>query len=180
LTSQALSQRVEEVFTAQGRTGSGRLNAWRAAYTSIKERPFEGLGYGSFQANANNLMLRTPGVDLSNFKLRPNGLEAHSAYIGTLADLGIPGLLLFLGLLASTATAIRRAAITAHRVGALSSARLSYALLISFIGWAVASVFLSSETFRPPWIVIGIALALPKLIADEIRGAQESQGGDRP
>jgi O-antigen ligase len=173
LTSQALSERVEQVFTAEGRTGSGRLNAWRAAYTSIRERPLEGLGYGSFQPNANSLMLRTPGVDLSNFNLRPNGLEAHSAYIGTLADLGIPGLLLFLGLLASTARAIRRSAITAHRAGAPSSTRLSYALLISFIGWAVASIFLSSETFRPPWICIGIALALPKLIADEIR-RQES------
>ncbi|HMJ00420.1 MAG TPA: O-antigen ligase family protein [Gaiellaceae bacterium] len=179
LTSQALSKRVEEVFTAQGRTGSGRLNAWRAAYTSINERPFDGLGYGGFEASANDLMLRTPGVDLSNFRLRPNGLEAHSAYIGTLADLGIPGLVLFLGLLASTITTIRRAAITASRAGALSTARLSYALLISFVGWAVASIFLSSETFRPPWIVIGIALALPKLIADETRRQRDQQAGDQ-
>jgi O-antigen ligase len=151
------------------------LNAWRAAYTSIRERPFDGLGYGSFEPSANNLMRRTPGVDLSNFRLRKNGLVAHSAYIGTLAELGIPGLLLFLGLLGSTAMAIRRAAMTAHRAGALSSARLSYALLISLLGWAVASLFLSSETFRPPWIVIGIALALPKLIADETRRQQDRQ-----
>jgi O-antigen ligase len=177
LTAQALSQRVEEVFTAQGRTGSGRLNAWRAAYTSIRERPFDGLGYGSFEPSANNLMRRTPGVDLSNFRLRKNGLVAHSAYIGTLAELGIPGLLLFLGVLGSTAMAIRRAAMTAHRAGALSSARLSYALLISLLGWAVASIFLSSETFRPLWIVIGIALALPKLIADETNRQQDRQSG---
>jgi hypothetical protein len=45
----------------------------------------------AFQSSANELMLSTSGVDLSNFRLRPNGLFAHSAYIGTAAELGIPG-----------------------------------------------------------------------------------------
>jgi putative inorganic carbon (hco3(-)) transporter len=169
MTSQALSQRVEAVFTSQGRTGSGRLNAWRAADTSIRERPFTGLGYGAFEPSANQLMLRTPGVDLSNFLLRQRGLEAHSAYIGTLAELGIPGLALFLGLLGSTALAIKRSAAMAREAGAMSMMRLANALLISLVGWAVASIFLSSETGRPLWIIIGMALALPKLIADESR-----------
>jgi putative inorganic carbon (hco3(-)) transporter len=180
LTSQALSQRVEEVFTTQGRTGSGRINAWQAASTSIRERPFEGLGYGAFKPSANALMLRTPGVDLSNQRLRTNGLEAHSAYIGTLAELGLPGLLLFLGLFGSTALTIRRVATAAARAGAVLSARLANALLISLLGWAVASIFLSSETSRPPWIVIGICLALPKLVADELRRKDEGESEPQP
>jgi putative inorganic carbon (hco3(-)) transporter len=167
MTSQALSQRVEAIFTAQGRTGSGRLNAWRAADTSFRERPYFGLGYGAFEPSANDLMLQTPGVDLSNFLLRRNGLEAHSAYIGTLAELGIPGLALFLGMLGSTAIAIRRAAARARKLGAISSMRIANALLISLVGWAVASIFLSSETSRPLWIMIGMAVALPKLTAQE-------------
>jgi O-antigen ligase len=169
LTSQALSARVEAVFTQQGKTGSGRLNAWRAAFTSIQRHPFDGLGFGGFQPSANHLMLTTPGVDLSNFRLRDNGLYAHSAYIETLAELGIPGLVLFLGVLGSTAIAIRRAAAAAERAGALSTKRFADALFIGFLGYAAASIFLSSETARPPWIVIGICLALPKLIADEVR-----------
>jgi O-antigen ligase len=167
LTSQALSQRVEAVFTSQGNTGSGRLNAWRAALTSVGERPLLGLGYGSFEPSANELMLRTPGVDLSNFNLRQNGLQAHSAYIGTLADLGAVGLALFLGLLGSTALAIRRSVAAAREADAMSTMRVANALLISLVGWAFASIFLSSETGRPLWIIIGIAIALPKLIADE-------------
>jgi O-antigen ligase len=167
MTSQALSQRVEAIFTSEGRTGSGRLNAWQAARTSIRERPYVGLGYGAFEPSANELMLRTPGVDLSNFLLRRNGLEAHSAYIGTLADLGIAGLILFLGMLASTAIAIRRAAARARELGAVFSMRVANALLISLVGWAVASIFLSSETSRPLWIMVGMALALPRLTAEE-------------
>jgi O-antigen ligase len=168
MTSQALSARVGAVFTPQGKTGSGRLNAWRAAYTSIRERPLEGLGFGSFEPSANQLMLRTPGVDLTNFRLRQNGLFAHSAYIETLAELGIPGLALFVGLLGSTAVAVRRAATAAGRAGAVSTKRLANALLMSLVGWAVASIFLSSETSRTIWIVIGMSLALPKLLEDEI------------
>jgi O-antigen ligase len=175
LTSQALSQRVEAIFTSQGSTGSGRLNAWRAAFTSVRERPFTGLGYGSFEPSANQLMLRTPGVDLSNFNLRPNGLEAHSAYIGTLADLGIVGLGLFLGLLGSTALAIRRSAAAARAAGAISTMRIANALLISLVGWAFASIFLSSETGRPLWIIIGIAVALPKLVKDESARRAETE-----
>jgi O-antigen ligase len=176
LTSQALSQRVGAVFTSQGSTGSGRLNAWRAALTSVRERPFTGLGYGGFQPSANELMLSTPGVDLSNFNLRPNGLEAHSAYIGTLAELGVVGLGLFLGLLGSTALAIKRSAAAAREAGAISTMRIANALLISLVGWAFASIFLSSETGRPLWIIIGIAVALPKLLWDETaRQAQREE-----
>jgi putative inorganic carbon (hco3(-)) transporter len=172
LSGQALTQRFQAVFTAQGHTGSGRLNAWRAAYTSIQRRPFQGLGYGAFQPSANQLMLQTPGNDLSNFRLRPNGLQAHSVYIGTLAELGIPGLVLFLGIFGSAALTTRRMAAAAASVGAESTARLANAVLISMLGWAVASIFLSSETSRPPWILVGISLALPKLVADELRRRQ--------
>jgi O-antigen ligase len=175
LTGQALSQRFEAVFTAQGRTGSGRLNAWHAAYTSIRQRPFQGLGYGAFQPSANQLMLQTPGVDFSNFRLRPNGLEAHSAYIGTLAELGIPGLVLFLGVFGSTALTVRRVATEAAIAGAPSTARLANAVLISLLGWAVASIFLSSETSRPPWILVGISLALSKLLADELHSRRKGR-----
>ena len=169
---QALTQRVNAVFTSEGRTGSGRLNAWHAAFTSIGERPFEGLGYGGFRPSANELMLRTPGVDLSNFRLRPQGLDAHSAYIETLAELGIPGLALFLGLIASTAIALRRAAASGRRLGEASGARLQCPFAQPR-GLDGGSIFLSSETSRPLWILIGIALALPRLVAAEVEESAE-------
>jgi len=168
LTSQALSARVEQVFTSEGSTGSGRLNAWRAAYTSIHERPFLGLGFGGFEPSANQLMLRTSGVDLTNFRLRENGLFAHSAYIETVAELGFLGLVLFVGLLCSTAISIWRVSMAAERVGSLYVTRLANALLIGLAGWGVSSIFLSSETSRSIWIIIGIALALPKLLDEDV------------
>jgi hypothetical protein len=64
------------------------------AYTSIRERPFEGLGYGSFEASANDLMFRTRGVDLSNFRLRHRGAQCayrHARGSGNPGDRAVFG-----------------------------------------------------------------------------------------
>jgi O-antigen ligase len=103
--------------------------------------------------------------------LRPHGEEVHSAYIGTTAELGFPGLLLFLAILVSTARYLRRVAREAREDGAETIARISSALVLSLLGWAIASLFLSSETSRPVWIVIGLALALGKLLETHRREA---------
>ncbi len=163
-SSSELAPRLESIFQpGQDRTGSGRLNQWLGAWTSVKERPLLGLGYGGFPPASNDLMRRTPGVDFSDFELRLRGSEAHSVYVSTLAELGVPGLLLFLGLLGSTARMYRQTARQALSIGNATVARAANSLLLSLAGWGLASVFLSSEASRPLWILIGITLALPKL-----------------
>ena len=161
--SGTLAPRLESVF-AKDQTGAGRTNVWRGAWTSIKERPIFGLGYGSFISEANELMLRTPGLDLKNMTLRRRGLYAHSAYIETAAEVGIPGLTLFLGMLIATGRSLWRTAVRARNAGAWYIMRIANASLISLVAWCIASFFASSETARPLWILIGIALALPMLI----------------
>jgi O-antigen ligase len=164
--------RIESVFRPSSSAsaeaeGSGRLVFWSAAWMSARERPILGLGFGSFPKVSNELIVRTPGVNFQHFELRPRGSQAHNAYLGTLAELGVVGLSLFLGLLISTALALRRTARRARRAGAHFVMRVANALLLSLVGWAIASIFLSSETSRPLWIVVGLALALPKLVPDE-------------
>ena len=168
----SLAPRLESIF-AEGETGAGRTNVWRGAWTSIQERPLLGLGYGSFISEANDLMLRTPGVDLTTQRLLPQGLYAHNAYIGTTAELGIPGLVLFVGILISTARALRRTAARAAAAGAMYIMRIANASLISLVALSIAALFASSETSRPVWILIGISLALPKLI-DEWENARSA------
>jgi O-antigen ligase len=154
--------RLNSFFSEGG--GSGRLILWEGAITAIKEHPLGGLGYGGYQSASDDLVYRTPGVSLEAYDLPPKGQVAHSAYLGTAAELGIPGLLLFLGLIVSTGASLRRVARSARRVRADFVGRVATALLVSLVGWVLASIFLSSETSRPLWIIIGIALALPKLV----------------
>jgi O-antigen ligase len=161
-----VATRINAIFS-HDKSGSGRLNDWRAAWTSIRERPALGLGYGTFVGASVDLVRRTPNVDLVNFQLREPGEAVHSVYIGTAAELGIPGLVLLLGLLFSTARGLRRTAREARLLGDWFVSRTANALFLGLVGWAVASIFLSSETSRSLWMIVGLTLALPKLIAVE-------------
>ena len=171
--SGTLAPRLQSIF-AKDQTGAGRTNVWRGAWTSIQERPAFGLGYGSFISEANELMLRTPGVDLTDQTLRPRGLYAHSAYIETAAEVGIPGLILFLGMLLATARSFWRTAVKARDAGATYLMRIANTSLISLVAWCIASFFASSETSRPLWILIGLALALPILLEEH----ENARAGD--
>jgi O-antigen ligase len=162
-TGAAFSQRLNSTFTSSGSSGSGRLNMWKGAVTSVRERPFLGIGYGTFSSVSTSLLERTPGVDLVNFTPSPDGDLVHDTYLETLAELGIPGLFLFMGLLVATASSLRASAHAARRAGAAGLERATNALRLSVLAWAVAAIFLSLETSRPLWILIGFALAVGRI-----------------
>jgi O-antigen ligase len=172
--------RLESVFRSDAATtaesrGSGRLELWAAAWHSAHERPFQGLGFGAFGDVSNELIADTPGVNLQHFELRRRGLEVHNSYLGSLAELGVVGLTLFVGLLLSTALTLRRTARRARAAGRYFVMRVANALLLSLFAWSIASFFLSSETSRPLWIVVGLSLALPKLVPDGRRGSRAAR-----
>lgn len=73
-----------------------RINRWRAAYRMFKERPVLGWGpgtyqlvYAPFQLSQDQTIITTNFGDLGN---------AHSEYLGPLAESGLPGMLLFMAL----------------------------------------------------------------------------------
>jgi O-antigen ligase len=174
------SQLVRRVETIVGQVnpgaqqGSGRIELWKAARTSIEERPWLGLGYGAFPSAANELLFRTPGANLQHYFPRKNGEPVHSAYIESLAELGIAGLILYLGLLISTGRALRRAALRAREAGEEFIAVVANALLLGLITWAITSLFLSTETTRAFWMVMGLCLALPKLLPADAGGPESA------
>jgi O-antigen ligase len=168
--SSEVTRRVQATFNQAdpgASSGSGRTYLWLAARTSIEERPLLGLGYGGFRPASNELLLRTPGVDLNVYQIRAGGQPAHSAYIGSLAELGVVGLVLYLSLFIAAGHSLRRAAIPARKARAFFAGSVAGALQLSLVAWAVSSLFLSAETSRAFWIILGIALALPTVIASE-------------
>lgn len=164
---------IDRVNDEESAGGTGRTNQWRAAGTAFQENPVLGIGFGGFFDASNELMRRTEGVDLRTFRLAEPGYRAHNAFLETAADLGLPGLALFLGVLISTVQALRRTARRAVRHGDHLLASASNAVVLSLIGWAVASFFLSSQAAFVVWMVVGLALALPKVMDAVERGEPE-------
>ncbi len=175
-TAKELVPRIEAIVvnkqdtTASGR-GNGRVDLWLAARAGFQQHVFTGLGYGAFASQAQQLLLKTPGVDLQVYSVDQAGHEAHSAYLGTAAELGLPGVALFVGMLGSLAATLRRTAREARFRGDEFIGRVATALLISLIGWVIASIFLSTETSRALWIMLGMSLALPRMLAQRQKKA---------
>src|SRR5918999_1160006 len=159
-----LAARGESLFNSR-EGGSGRANLWRASVTAWEQHQVRGLGYGAFINESNDLLRRTPGVDFSEYRLREGGQVAHSAYLGTLAELGVVGLALFLLLPVSLFVTLRRASREAFARSDPLVVAASHALMVSLGGFAVASLFLSTEVDRGLWVMLGAGLAMARIAA---------------
>jgi O-antigen ligase len=171
-----LAPRLESILKqGQGgtnETASGRLVIWPAAWDAFNSRPFTGIGYGAFVETSIDRMYDTRNTYFGNFKVHKE--QVHNTFLGQLAELGIPGLVLFLGLLGSMLRMLLRTAAQARRMGEFFVGQVASALFVGIIAWCIGAAFISAETSRPIWIALGICLALPKLIP-EIR---ERRPGD--
>jgi O-antigen ligase len=160
--------------------GSGRTELWKAAFASIEERPIFGLGLGAYPSQSNRLLFETPGVNLELFSVdkHPDGIEVHSAYIGTTVDLGFIGLAFFLSMLTATMLWLGRLASRARDVGAIFLGRVAVALNLSMVGWVISSTFIETETARPLWIIMGLTLAIGKIVQRHESAARAGQRSD--
>ena len=174
-----LSARFGQGLNEPG-VAAGRGDLDLAAIHGFQERPILGFGFGGFQPSSLQLLRTTPGVQLAVHLrcLAPNAAEylrsagtfctgqpVHDAYLESLAELGIPGLLLFVGILGATGFSLIRTARGAGREGDRFLASTSVALVVGLAALAVASFALSTETSRATWMIVGLSLALPGMRA---------------
>lgn len=148
---------VIDRFTDSEEGDSGRTNLLYAAQSALADEPLHGLGYGAFAAESAERQLADPRVDLVDDILRPR-VEPHNAFLGSGAELGVPGMVLFslvmLASLLAAASAFRRAPPGSLLAGS------AVALAIGHIGWFVMAMTLSIEGGRLTWLIFGLSCAL--------------------
>lgn len=94
-------QRVQSIANiTTDASNTERFNRWAAAIRMFNERPFFGWGPGTYQFRYAPFQISTEKTVIStNFGERGN---AHSEYIGPLAETGILGLVTFAGIIITT------------------------------------------------------------------------------
>ncbi|MGB9183129.1 MAG: O-antigen ligase family protein [Solirubrobacteraceae bacterium] len=143
---------------------SGRTDIWTVGWRMVKAHPLNGVGSGNFQ-NAEVHYLQAPGT------ISKNGADlivnvphvAHNIYLELLADLGIPGLLAFLGVVAAAIAATIKAARLFNRQGDREMELIARSMFLVLVGFMTADVFLSGEFAKQLWIAFGVSAALLKL-----------------
>ena len=155
-----IDRRLDIKFSQEDAAG-GRGDLWGAAIHGYKQRPVTGLGYGGFYASSFQLLRTTPGVDLErHLRFLGLGEYAHNAYIGSLAELGPLGVVLFVGMLLFALRTLWRSAHRAAEAGETFKRAVSNALIVAILSFSVSSFLLSTETSRTLWMLLGLTAAV--------------------
>jgi probable O-glycosylation ligase (exosortase A-associated) len=134
----------------------GRLHFWHVAVLMANAEPLVGVGFNCFNGSYDSY------DDMRG--AHGSGRSVHSAWFGVLAELGYPGLLLFVAQLVLGFGACRRARRAAKlRADYAWLGQFGFALEASFIVFVVAGTFLPSQYAEIFWHWIGLSIALDGL-----------------
>lgn len=154
-------------------SSKGRLHFWDVALVMANDRPILGVGHNAFNAAYDT-------YDRSGGELYGTARSVHSAWFGLLAELGYPGLLMFLTILALALRAcsrVRRRAVEGSIPNDLGE--YATALSTSLAVFAVGGTFLTFQYKEILWHFAGLALALEGL-AVRTAPAEAAEGEGRP
>jgi O-antigen ligase len=131
------------------------LEAWKAGLHMIEAHPIAGVGLGNFKPLMPLYMSVTPGRRVNVDTM------AHNMFIEVAAELGLPALLIFLGIFWCTYRTLgrlRRSAST-HTLIRKTAAALQAGL----VGFAVAGSFVSAEYQKTSWMGFALMFCLMPL-----------------
>jgi putative inorganic carbon (hco3(-)) transporter len=159
LTGPELSARLATTFAPrEERDGSAesRFDLWKDCFTVIGREPMFGVGP------------RNWGLVADEFGW-PKGKEAHSLWVQTAAEVGVPGFLFFF--LFYTLTIKRLWPIARGRSPGVdkNTALFAAGLILGLVGFAVSAQFVTVEGLEPPyWItMIGAILLKSRSVPNE-------------
>ncbi|HET7233240.1 MAG TPA: O-antigen ligase family protein [Longimicrobium sp.] len=145
-------------YNWSGNSPEGRMEVWKRGIGYMAARPLTGVGVSGFFVAEGTLSQRAKEA-----ALRGHGLKwsaPHNSFVQAGAELGIPGLLLFIALLAAAYRAGRLRAAGAPRDGpAPPAVLLGQAFAASMVGYAVTAFFLSQAYAAFLYTLLGLGIA---------------------
>ena len=160
----ASEQARERVTTIGG--GTGRTDLWTVALRMVDDDPVRGVGVGNFRTASVHYLLR-PGSILRDEYIVDKPQVTHNVYLQILAEMGIPGLALFLGIVGSGLLAAWRAVQEFTRRGDRFLEICSRALVLALVALLVADLFASDQLNKGLWLLVGLGPALLAIARSE-------------
>lgn len=137
--------------------------SWEAGLKMIREHPFVGIGIAAFKPQMDNY--RPDWYDGPAFM-------AHNAYISVAAEIGIPGLLLFVSTLIATYVSLEQMYRRHSTLPLIRQAAIG--LQAGLVGNIVAISFVSAEHHEHLWMTVFLSMCLPPLVSRVARARANS------
>ena len=143
---------------------SGRLQIWRRGVGYMLDQPILGVGPGNFQVAEGTL---SPFADRQRFGIGVRWNAAHNSFIQVGAELGVPGLVLYVAMIGAACAALRQSSRYERPLadGLPGRSRLTPALTAALLGFVVGSVFLSLAYSEMLYTLVALAVGLHKVLA---------------
>src|SRR5262245_12878106 len=141
---------------------TGRLQIWQRGVVYVAQHPVLGVGADNFQA-AEGLL--SPLATRQQYGVGVKWSAPHNTFLQVCAELGIPGLVFFAGMLASAFRSLRRPPRSlGDRAGRPPvPLALKTALSASLVGFIVGSLFLSLAYTELLYTLIALAIGVGKI-----------------
>jgi O-antigen ligase len=142
--------------------GAGRADLWKIAWQMVDAHPVRGIGAGNFANTSVDYLFRTTGlIDKSTPAFVVDTPKVpHNIYLQVLAELGIIGAALFVGLVGFAWICSLRAAGLFRLNGDRDLELLARGLFIATTGLLAAEFFASELYSKRLWIVLAAGPAL--------------------
>jgi putative inorganic carbon (HCO3(-)) transporter len=133
-----------------------RVEIWIAGLQMFWDNAFFGVGFGQFKDNLTKYALDW---------VRPlnQGMVAHNSYIELLAELGILGAGFFMLIMFVTLSRFRDASLNRCRVFDSAEQMMFEGLFLGTIGYMIGQFFLSAQTKKYLWLLVGLAIAVKRI-----------------
>jgi len=139
-----------------------RLAVWSGGLKMIEDHPIFGVGLDNYRIATQNY------VNYGDIPAGETGTRvAHNSYLEIAAEMGLPALFIFLGILVSSFRTLGRVYRAAMSSGDEFLRRVALGMQAGILGAAVALVFVSGEYQKMFWFSIFISACLPQLVHSE-------------
>jgi len=132
-----------------------RFELWQSAENTFLAHPFFGVGMGHYRPTA---IKDGQVVDLP-FHV------AHNTYIGLIADLGLAGIIPFIGIFFSALANLRRIAQRTTQSGQVLLHQVAVGLQAGLVGYMVCAFFLSTLWQQVMWFAVFLSMSLSRIEA---------------
>lgn len=159
-------------YNWSGNNDAGRMEVWKRGMGYMADRPILGVGVRNFTVAEGTI---SPIASRQDYGVGVKWSAAHNSFVEIGAELGVPGLILFVLLLWSGLAALRRIARSAAAAGWDRVESLAQAFEGSLVAYLVAGFFLSQAYSAYLYITLGVITGFSLVIRAALK--QQRSGG---